>query len=140
MASADGAIIKVCAKSVVSNRSSFSVSAGQKKLNLFLNHIRTAGPGRSNLCASISQTCKNSSINFWFPSREPQGHRLSKRLNKKWTPFFAFFPFVHSASLTPNSPHSFTKYSVEISMPNNQWIQTLGRWTTLAAPWIASVP
>lgn len=50
------------------------------------------------------------------------------------------FLHVHSASLTPNSPHSFTKYNAEISVPKNQWIQTLGKWTTLAAPRIAAVP
>ena len=67
IAPADGAVIRVCAKDTMSNCSSVFKSSqnGQKGLLHFLNHIWSAGPGHSNLCAAISQIPKNPSISFW---------------------------------------------------------------------------
>lgn len=67
IAPVDGAVIRVCAKDTMSSCSSVFKSSqnGQKGLLHFLNHIWSAGPGHSNLCAAISQIPKNPSISFW---------------------------------------------------------------------------
>lgn len=78
IAPADGAVIRVCAKETMSNCSSVfkSLQNKQKGLLHFLNHPWSAGPGHSNLCATISQIPKNPSISFWSLSLKPQELRL----------------------------------------------------------------